>query len=115
MVKNPQPAARASREAGPTPKALEAVLATTEPNRLQILLLLGQHGPMCVSEIAQRFKISRPAVSHHLKILKMYGVVETAREGREIYYRVCIGSCVEALRALADSLETCCGAGGCGR
>ena len=114
MAKTPAaPPARSAREPGPNQKALEAVLATVEPSRLQILFLLGQHGRMCVNDIAQRFKISRPAISHHLKILKMYGVVETAREGREIYYSVCIGSCVETLRTLADSLERCCG-GGCG-
>lgn len=111
MAKRTEASMQASRASGPTQKALEAVLATTEPNRLQILFLLGQQGPMCVNDIAERFKISRPAVSHHLKILKMYGVVETTREGREIYYRVCIGSCVETLRALADALEKCCGAG----
>jgi DNA-binding transcriptional ArsR family regulator len=115
MAKRVALAARTSREAGPTQKALEAVLATTEPNRLRIIFLLGEHGPMCVNDIAQRFKISRPAISHHLKILKMYGVVDTTREGREIYYSVCIGNCVETLRSLADALEDCCGACGGGR
>ncbi len=109
MVKRPDRADRPMPTTGVNDKAVESVLATVEPNRLQILFLLGQHGPMCVSDIARRFKITRPAISHHLKILRMYGVVETQREGREIYYSVSVTSCVRTLRALADSLEKCCG------
>ncbi len=89
-------------------KALEAVLATVEPTRLKILFLIGRQ-PMCVSEIADRFNITRPAISHHLKVLKMYGIVETTREGREIYYSVRTEGLIRTLRTLADALEACCG------
>lgn len=89
-------------------RTAEAVLATFEPTRLRILFLIGQRGPMCVGDIAARFKISRPAISHHLKVLKTYGLVETEREGQEIYYSVRMDGVVQTLRALADSLESCC-------
>ena len=89
-------------------RSLEAVLAMIEPTRCRILALLGQRARLCVGDIAKCFKISRPAISHHLKILKTSGLVETEREGQEIYYSARIERITGLLRALADSLEACC-------
>ncbi len=92
-------------------KALETVVAAAEPTRISILFLLGEQGRMCVGDIAARFKASRPAISHHLKVLKSCHLVETEREGQEIYYSVCMERIVDTLRRLADSLADCCGSG----
>lgn len=89
-------------------KTLQAFSAVTEPTRLQILLLLGEKGRLCVGEIAGHFRISRPAVSHHLKILKDNGLVLGEKSGQEIYYTVDIGNLVAKLRVFTDSLERCC-------
>ncbi len=93
-------------------KALEPVLAAIESTRLKIMFLLGQSGRMCVGEIASRFKISRPAISHHLKVLKSCGLVQPEREGQEVYYSVCKNRIVETLRTLAEALDACCRPGG---
>ncbi len=89
-------------------RSLEAVLAMIEPTRCRILAVLAQRGRLCVGDVARGFKISRPAISHHLKILKTSGLVETEREGQEIYYSARIDRITGLLRALADSLESCC-------
>lgn len=94
-------------------RSLEAVLAVVEPTRLRIMFLVGERGRMCVGDIAGHFQISRPAISHHLKILKHYGLVQTEREGREIYYAVCMSGVVDTLRTLADSIDACCRGGRC--
>jgi len=92
-------------------KALATVVAAAEPTRLTILFLLGKKGRMCVGDIARRFKASRPAISHHLKVLKNCSLVQAEREGQEIYYFVHMDRVVDTLRALADSLDQCCGRG----
>jgi DNA-binding transcriptional ArsR family regulator len=89
-------------------RALETVLAAVEPTRLQILLMLGCRKAMSVGDIAAEFRITRPAVSHHLKVLKNSGLVTASREGQEIYYTVQMHRIVNVLRTLADSLEACC-------
>lgn len=94
--------------AGVDEHALQSVLAAAEPTRLQILFLLGRRGRMCVGDIASGFKISRPAVSHHLKVLKTGGLVQAEREGQEIYYAVQMDRVIDTLRALADALDRCC-------
>ncbi len=89
-------------------RSLEVVLATIEPTRCRILAVLAQRGRLCVGDVAKCFKVSRPAISHHLKVLKTSGLVETEREGQEIYYSARIDRITGLLRRLADSLEACC-------
>ena len=89
-------------------KMRQAVTAMSEATRLQILLLLGQRGALCVGDIAAQFSISRPAVSHHLKIMKDNDLVVGLRDGQEIFYRINKAYIVDLLRTWAEVLETCC-------
>ncbi len=88
---------------------LESLLAAIEPTRIKILFLVGKRGRMCVGDIAQHFRVSRPAISHHLKVLKVSGLLETEREGQQIYYALSKARIVATLRTLADEFERCCG------
>jgi len=97
-----------ARAAAVDADALAAVLAAAEPTRLQILFLLGRRGRLCVGDIAREFTISRPAISHHLRVLKTSGLVQTERKGQAIYYEVRRARVIDTLRAMADSLEQCC-------
>ncbi len=87
---------------------LQALSAIADRTRLQILLLLGQECRMCVGDIASHFRISRPAISHHLKVLKTNGLVQNEKVGQEVFYWVDAGNMVAILRGLADALEQCC-------
>lgn len=49
-------------------------------------MLEGACGGDRVGDIAQRVNLSRPAVSHHLQILKDAGLVSARKEGTRIYY-----------------------------
>ena len=87
---------------------LGSLLAAAEPTRIQILFLVGRKGRMCVGDIASFFRVSRPAISHHLKVLKVSGLLETRREGQQIYYSLSKTRLIATLRALADEFERCC-------
>lgn len=89
-------------------EVLRLLDAIRDPVRLKIVFLLGRQGQMNVGDIAGQFSQSRPAISHHLRVLKDAGVVESEKAGQEIFYRVDRPRIVAALRALADALETCC-------
>jgi DNA-binding transcriptional ArsR family regulator len=91
---------------------LEAISVVTEPTRLQILFFLGESGPVCVNDITSRFSISRPAISHHLKVLKNHRLVRSEKVGQEVYYVATVGVLAPKLRGLADTLEQCCPAEG---
>lgn len=56
-----------------------------EPNRLKILLLLKQ-GELCVCEIFKHLKLPQNLVSHHLKVLKDFGLLNSYKQGLKIIY-----------------------------
>ena len=47
-----------------------------------------RRGTRSVRDIAQGMKVSRPAVSQHLQVLKDAGLVSDRRDGRWAYYRI---------------------------
>ncbi|MGA8265645.1 MAG: metalloregulator ArsR/SmtB family transcription factor [Ignavibacteriaceae bacterium] len=58
--------------------------AIADPNRRAILSLLSDN-KLTLNGVADKFKISRPAVSKHIKILQECGLVEIEQQGRERY------------------------------
>ena len=58
--------------------------AIADPNRRAILSLLASQR-MTLNGVAENFRISRPAVSKHIKILKECGLVVVIPQGRERY------------------------------
>lgn len=57
----------------------------SDSTRLKILFLLCHHS-VCVCNIADAMGISAPAVSHHLRSLKLLGLLDFKRVGKEVYY-----------------------------
>jgi DNA-binding transcriptional ArsR family regulator len=63
-----------------------------------------------VNEITRQMQLSRPAVSHHLKILKDAGLVEVRRSGTSNYYRLTMSDCTQRLMKLGRMSESFYGA-----
>jgi DNA-binding transcriptional ArsR family regulator len=85
----------------PAPDALSATLfALADPTRRAILARLAR-GEATVSEIAEPFDISLPAVSRHLKVLEGAGLISRSRDAQ---WRPCRLE-VEALKNVDDWLE----------
>ena len=73
------------REAAGTAVAALKVLANED--RLLLLCQLSQ-GEMCVSDLEASLGIRQPTLSQQLGVLRNEGVVETRREGKQIFYSV---------------------------
>lgn len=70
-------------------KSQEFLIAIGDEMRQRLLLVMMHHSDckgMRVNDIAEKMNLSRPAVSHHLKILKDAGIVCMYREGTKNYY-----------------------------
>jgi ArsR family transcriptional regulator len=59
-----------------------------DESRLKILLTLSREGEMHVSALCEMLGQSQPAVSHHLTLLRMAGLVGFRREGKFNFYRM---------------------------
>jgi DNA-binding transcriptional ArsR family regulator len=75
--------------------------AIGSPVRRDILLAL-RDAPMSVNELADRFPVSRPSISRHLRVLQEAGLVEYRDVGAKNLYAVRIEG-FEPLRAFLDS------------
>jgi ArsR family transcriptional regulator, arsenate/arsenite/antimonite-responsive transcriptional repressor len=63
--------------------------ALADPVRLQLVDVLRKHaGKVCVCELVPLFDLSQPTVSHHLKVLRDAGIVDSERQGLWAYYYV---------------------------
>jgi ArsR family transcriptional regulator len=63
--------------------------ALADPVRLQLVDVLRKHaGKVCVCELIPLFDLSQPTISHHLKLLRSAGIVDSERQGLWAYYYV---------------------------
>ncbi|TMR06962.1 helix-turn-helix transcriptional regulator [Nonomuraea turkmeniaca] len=62
--------------------------ALASPARRELLRLLLEEGGQPAGRLAERFDMSRPSVSEHLRVLKDAGLVSESRQGRERHYRL---------------------------
>src|SRR4051794_12137741 len=63
--------------------------ALGDATRLEVFrLIAAQPGPICVCDIVDRFNVSQPTISHHLKALRDAGLVKVSRRGVWAFYGV---------------------------
>ncbi len=65
----------------------DVAAAIADPVRREILEMLRER-PLPARRIAERFPISRPAISRHLRVLRECGLVRDTADGRERFYRL---------------------------
>ena len=63
----------------------EGFKALADPTRRRILELL-KSGDLTAGELARKFDVSKPTLSHHLATLKAAGLVTDERHGQNIVY-----------------------------
>ena len=59
--------------------------ALSDPNRLMIMDMLSC-GELCACKILEKFNITQPTLSHHMKVLCDCGLVNGRKEGKWMYY-----------------------------
>lgn len=60
--------------------------ALADPTRRTVLTLVGRQGPVTATELAQCLPVTRQAVAKHLDALHGAGLVDRAKEGRDVRY-----------------------------
>lgn len=63
--------------------------ALGDPTRLDIFrLVAAQPEPICACDVVDRFRVSQPTISHHMKVLAEAGLISVSRRGVWAYYSV---------------------------
>jgi ArsR family transcriptional regulator, arsenate/arsenite/antimonite-responsive transcriptional repressor len=101
------------------PATLEEVLASFRASapiflalgdrfRQDIVMLLAQQERLNVNQIAQQMPLSRPAISHHLKVLLQANLVQMERVSRENFYSLSVDDALATLRLFVERAEVSC-------
>ena len=75
----------------------ERFKALADPARVTILNRLAGADEVCVCDFVAALDLAQPTVSHHLKVLRDAGLVESSRRGTWAFYRL-VPDAVDALR-----------------
>jgi len=74
--------------------------ALADPTRVAIVNRLAAADEVCVCDFVAALDLAQPTVSHHLKVLRDAGLVESSRRGTWAFYRLVPG----AVRELRHTL-----------
>jgi len=78
--------------------------ALGDPVRLRLVSLIGAHqgGEVCVCDLTSAFSLTQPTISHHLKVLREAGIIDSDRRGTWVYYRL-VPAALERMGALLSA------------
>jgi ArsR family transcriptional regulator len=64
--------------------------ALSDPVRLRLLSVVASHegGEACVCDLSAGIELTQPTISHHLKVLRTAGLLDSERRASWVYYRV---------------------------
>lgn len=78
---------------GDTAAAAAIFRAMADPQRLRILATIAQAaGEVCVCDLNDCVPLLQPTVSHHLKVLRECGLIDSTRRANWVYYRLADGA-----------------------
>ncbi len=104
---HPQRLLRLAKEFGECQNALAAIGDETRQSIIIAFLESANEKGIRVGEITKKTNLSRPAVSHHIKVLKDANIIAVHREGRmNYYYLEPTKSIVLKLKHLFENIET---------
>lgn len=87
---------------------LDLLNALNDPTRQEIIFLFQKQPEFCVNDIARQFSLSRPAISHHLNLMKRAKILNARKDGKEVYYSFNKAHVLDTLQMLTDYFKGCC-------
>ena len=82
-------------------------IAMSDEYRQQLIMDIAEAGRegINVSNLSAKSKLSRPAISHHLKVLKDSGLIKPKRIGTQIFYQLNLSENFKIVSELINSME----------
>src|ERR1700675_762793 len=79
--------------------------ALGDEHRQRILLTFEPRERLNIGQIVEVSTLSRTAVSHHLKTLREAGVLQSEKEGKEVYFWINKAFLIEAMETVVDYIK----------
>ena len=83
-------------------------IAMSDEYRQQLIMDIAEAGSegINVSNLSAKSKLSRPAISHHLKVLKETGLISPLKVGTQIFYQLNLKENFKTISELIKSMES---------
>jgi DNA-binding transcriptional ArsR family regulator len=82
--------------------------AFADITRQEIIMIFVTEKELCVNDIANKFTLSRPTISHHLNLLKRAKILNSRKNGKEIFYSINKPYIKEMLTSVLKAIDNCC-------
>jgi ArsR family transcriptional regulator, arsenate/arsenite/antimonite-responsive transcriptional repressor len=92
----------------PCEPCMDLLRALADKTRQQIILLFVKNKELCVNDIAREFSLSRPTISHHLSLMKRAKLLNSRKEGKEIFHSLNKKYIEEMLASILKNINCCC-------
>lgn len=90
------------------PDCLDILRVLADETRQKIIMVFVENKELCANDIASQFSLSRPTVSHHLNLMKRAKVLNSHKDGKEMYYSFNKKHVINLIRSVIKTLEKCC-------
>lgn len=85
---------------------LQGLCRAGRQHRQRILLTFEPGERLCIGQIVEVSTLSRTAVSHHLRILREAGVLESQKDGKQVYFWINKEFLIDALETVAGYIRS---------
>lgn len=89
-------------------ECLELLRALADKTRQEIIMVFASCKEICVNDIAKNFTLSRPTISHHLNLMKRAKILNSRKEGKEIYFSINKKHIKDLMSAMLTNIDKCC-------
>jgi ArsR family transcriptional regulator, arsenate/arsenite/antimonite-responsive transcriptional repressor len=87
---------------------LDMLNALNDKTRQNIIMLFQFQKEYCANDIASKFKLSRPTISHHLNLMKRSKILNARKDGKEIYYSLNKDYIINNLESVLACMKSSC-------
>ena len=87
---------------------LDVLRVLSDETRQEIVMVFVKNKELCANDIANQFSLSRATVSHHLNLMKRAKVLNSRKDGKEMYYSFNKKYVTDLIKSVIKTLEKCC-------
>ncbi len=89
-------------------ECLELFRAMADKTRQEIIMVFAAQKEICANDIAKNFVLSRPTISHHLNLMRRAKLLNSRKDGKEVFYSINKSYIKRLITSVLDNIDRCC-------
>ncbi len=89
-------------------ECLELFRALADKTRQEIIMVFAANKEICANDIAKNFTLSRPTISHHLNLMRRAKLLNSRKEGKEVFYSINKDYVIDLMESVLEMIKRCC-------